>query len=618
MNVEKLTKTNGDDMIGRQFGNYLVTKLIGRGGMGAVYLAEHPEIGRKVAVKVLAPHLGSQPGLAQRFVAEAKAIARIDHPNIIDIYDFGRTDDGLLYYVMERLQGEELTETIRARKRMWPHEAVPYLQQICDGLQAAHDVDIVHRDLKPQNIFVVDRKNLNLRILDFGLAKLLELEKNDEGLTSTGMVMGSPLTIAPEQAAGELEKIGKHTDIYSLGIIAYWMLAGRPPFINSPTAVLMTLHIHVPPPPLEEVAPWVSPAVAKAVMQCLEKEPRQRPRSADAFLAEIVSAAKDSEGNYDPELFNEGTSRPDFPGSDADSVTASASTSFVSGQLQKLADSGEMGMAMPRTQAASPEGVSRVGTLPTLAGVPATLQNSPEAVDFEMGATTLSSAAGEVSLIKDPERPSRRPWALGATAVIFLAVLGGWAFLRGNASQDPQKTAAAKSGIAPIAEQALAAPAKPAPTYVIGVLTSGAQAKCEARIAGRKQERQVTPCQFYVQENQTLDLNVEQDGFRSFHRTWQVKGPQTLALRLLLATKSIVTEAEALKMAPAANTTTDTAAPTMAAASPAKVAVQPKPRRRRARRRASVDTPAPKPAPKPTAAKRLKLGEGVPLGTLNE
>jgi serine/threonine protein kinase len=613
---------SGSDLIGHKFGNYVVTKLIGRGGMGAVYLAEHPEIGRKVAVKVLAPHLGNQPGLAQRFVAEAKAIARIDHPNIIDIYDFGRTDDGLLFYVMERLKGGELASTIRERRRMWPHEVVPFLQQICDGLQAAHDEGIVHRDLKPQNIFVVARKNLELRILDFGLAKLMEQERNnDEGLTATGTVMGSPLTIAPEQAAGELEKIGKHTDLYSLGIIVYWMLAGRPPFINSPTAVLMTLHIHVPPPPLESVAPWVSSDVAKTVMRCLEKAPENRPASAEAFFEEFAAAAKAAEGEVDPELFNAPTNEPQFYGDDSDAISATGETSYVSGQLQRLAEDGTLGQASIETQAGGPESLTKppLGSMATVSAIPQTSQN-PGASDFDGGTTTLSGAVGEVSLTsqKAPRKRSRI-WVLGAALGLCIAIAGGWTYYSGTLSDQPrkgvQRAAHAPTQLEP-AQPDIPSANKPQ-VFVVGIVTAGAQASCEARIGGRKQELQLSPCKFHVQENDTLDLNVIEEGYRSFQRKWRVTGAETIALRLLPSKKLIITEAEALKLAPTAAPSTATAATKPPAAETPRAK---KPRRRPQRKpktRASSPT-SEKVKTKTAKAKRLKLGEGVPLGSLNE
>ena len=260
--------------------------------MGGVYRAEHPDIGRKVAVKVLDPQLGDHPEVAKRFLTEARAIARIEHPNIIDIFDFGRTLDGQLYYVMELLSGVDLRHVLDERGAMSPLEARPYLDQICDGLQAAHDHGVIHRDLKPENIYLLDSSRLLIKIIDFGIARLDDPDFKGPARTAKGVVMGTPLTIAPEQGAGQSAKIGPRTDLYSLGVIVYWMLAGRPPFVDEPPAVILARHITDPPPPLRDLAANVPGALAELVHRCLAKEPDERPGSA----AEIARAYNEALG----------------------------------------------------------------------------------------------------------------------------------------------------------------------------------------------------------------------------------------------------------------------------------------------------------------------------------
>ena len=282
-----------DDLIGESIGNYKLTKLLGKGGMGSVYLGEHPRIDRKVAVKVLAPYVVQQPLAAKRFEAEAKVISRIDHPNIIEIYDFGSLESGSLYYVMEMLRGHELRKLMK-KKKMSAAAVLPYLEQICAALQAAHDMGVVHRDLKPENIFVLERKPLTIKVLDFGVAKLLETDQGIE-LTAAGVVVGTPLFVSPEQAAGEPHRIGPGTDIYSLGVLLYWMLAGRPPFIASGPGMLMAMHIKDPAPPLRDKVPELQEGVAEVVHRCLEKAPEDRPGSAqevyEAYKAGVETAA---------------------------------------------------------------------------------------------------------------------------------------------------------------------------------------------------------------------------------------------------------------------------------------------------------------------------------------
>jgi serine/threonine protein kinase len=285
-------------MLGTSVGNYVITKELGAGGMGTVYLAEHPEIGRQVAIKVLSAQLYHDQ-LAQRFLSEAKAVARIDHENVIDVYDFGRLPDGRLYYVMELLKGKELHDVLSERRMLAPGEIVPYLEQICAGLQAAHNAGIIHRDLKPENIFVLAKQNLRIKILDFGIAKLLEVPK-EASLTATGMVMGTPVYIAPEQAAGQTDRISPRTDIYTLGVILYAMLAGRPPFLGAVPAMLLAHHIAEPPPPLSETAPTVPLAVAEVVQACLAKDPDDRPASAIELLNRFKEAVGPGSGQTGP------------------------------------------------------------------------------------------------------------------------------------------------------------------------------------------------------------------------------------------------------------------------------------------------------------------------------
>jgi serine/threonine protein kinase len=280
------------ELIGRTIADYQLLEVLGRGGMGTVYLAEgiRRNAGHRVAIKVLSSQFAQHAVVAARFEAEAHTITRIDHPNIIRVYDFGALEDGTLYHVLELAEGQELSKLLEERPAFSAQEAAPFVDQICRGLQAAHDSGVVHRDLKPENIIVLREQPLSLKILDFGIAKLL-----DPGdwvkLTATGMVLGTPLFIAPEQALGDLPRIGPQTDIYSLGVVLYTMLAGDPPFYDTSPGLLLARHIKDPAPSLLERQPGLSPAVAQVVHRCLEKDPQRRYRSAlelcEAYLAAL-------------------------------------------------------------------------------------------------------------------------------------------------------------------------------------------------------------------------------------------------------------------------------------------------------------------------------------------
>lgn len=276
----------------QQFGDYLLLQLLGAGGMGSVYLARHVSSQQQVAIKVIAPHLAQSEHVAKRFEAEARAVIRIKHPNVIRIFDYGRLPDGTLYHVMEVLDGIELNELMGKNRRFSPAQALPYLRQICMGLQAAHDCSVVHRDLKPENIFVERGEPLSIKVLDFGIAKLLE---PDEflNLTATGVAIGTPMFIAPEQAMGAKEQICPQTDLYSLGVILYNMLCGHLPFRAEGIGALLAMHIEAPAPPL---SPDVPEPVARVVLKCLEKEPALRHTSATALATAFERAVRQSAG----------------------------------------------------------------------------------------------------------------------------------------------------------------------------------------------------------------------------------------------------------------------------------------------------------------------------------
>jgi eukaryotic-like serine/threonine-protein kinase len=266
-------------MIGEQFGNYRAISLLGEGGMGAVYLAEHPAIGRRVAVKVLHKNYIRDESLLTRFLNEARAANAIRHPNIIEILDSGTIADGTPFLVMELLEGESLGARIRRVGPLPIATAVEFAYQTASALGAAHKKGIVHRDLKPDNLFVVpdphepDRERI--KVLDFGIAKLQQGSAGDSVKTRTGTLMGTPIYMSPEQCRGT-RTVDHRSDIYSLGIIFFEMLCGQPPFVSEGFGELVNMHLNVQAPAPSSQRPDIPPAIDAVVLKMLAKNPDDR------------------------------------------------------------------------------------------------------------------------------------------------------------------------------------------------------------------------------------------------------------------------------------------------------------------------------------------------------
>jgi serine/threonine protein kinase len=268
--------TGGDLAAGYVVGEYRVEQVIGRGGMGVVYAAVQPLIEKRVAIKVLNLELSSNPGLVKRFVDEARAVNRIRHPNIIDIFSFGQLADSRQYFVMEYLEGHTLADRLEAGD-LAVEDLPPLLGQICDALEAAHAESIVHRDLKPENVWIVTPKRGRpfVKLLDFGIAKLLAT--GDQATTQAGTLMGTPQYMSPEQCHGR--GIDHRTDIYAMGVILYQIYTGQLPFVGETFAELLTKQLtEVPARPATHAS--LPAALDQLIMRCLAKEPAGRPQSA--------------------------------------------------------------------------------------------------------------------------------------------------------------------------------------------------------------------------------------------------------------------------------------------------------------------------------------------------
>src|SRR5450432_454923 len=276
--------------VGQTIGNYRLTARLGEGGMGVVYLAEHPVIGKKVALKAIHPELSRNAEVVSSFVTEAKSVNQIGHEHIVDIADFGTTPGGEFYFIMEYLQGESLADRLKREGHLDATKAMVIGAQIADALDSSHEHGIIHRDLKPENIFLVARGGSKdfVKVLDFGLAKLTDTEEKVSHKTRAGSVMGTPYYMAPEQCEGKTE-IDHRADIYSLGVLMFEMLTGKVPFGGDGYGEIIVKHITMPPPSVRSLVPELTPELDLILFRALAKDRTQRFQT----MAELRDALLD-------------------------------------------------------------------------------------------------------------------------------------------------------------------------------------------------------------------------------------------------------------------------------------------------------------------------------------
>ena len=278
---------------GFQVADFRIIEIIGRGGSSTIYTAENCTDGRVVALKVLKRGLASSPRQVQRLIQEAQAVQRIRHPGIADIYDIGNLEDGRPYLVMELIDGISLDELLTMRGRLPPDEAIEIMVPICGALEQIHKAGIVHRDVKARNIMLVlgDDEQRDVKLLDFGIAKLLNADAKDAIHTSAGVVIGSLHAIAPEQI--QKKPIDGRTDVYALGVLLYKILTGYHPFRSSNDVALLQMHLNADPPAVSNAAP-VPTQVDAVIAKAMAKEPAHRHPDASSFLAALQAAVHDS------------------------------------------------------------------------------------------------------------------------------------------------------------------------------------------------------------------------------------------------------------------------------------------------------------------------------------
>lgn len=457
--------TGIDGLVGKTFNGYLVTRYIARGGMGVVYEASQISLDRPVAIKFLFPYLSGDATFRDRFEREARAIARLNHPNIVRVLDYGY-QDSLHYMVMDLIDADSLrARLVRARDEgmsLQLKSSLNILRQVGSALTYAHGLGLVHRDVKPGNILM--DKSGTAYLADFGVVKII----GDSQITSTGTLVGTPDYMAPEQSTG-VSDIGPASDQYSLAVVAYEMLTARVPF-QAPTPVaVMHKHVVEPPPAPRSIAPWLPPSAENALMRALSKNPLERFPTVDAFVAEL-SAPFDSSTTQSQTLVSPWPTAAGAAGAAAFPGTAQTSA----GQYGSTPTSvtGQQYTNPPSDyQLANPHGayVGGQAFYPGAAGQ--TQISQPAQPSYGAEQYTPAGAGGPPNLppgipVENADEGSRTPiWAgLAVVALLILAVGGFYLFVNQGDDGDPNApgqqgsaaaTATAESAATPTAAEAV-------------------------------------------------------------------------------------------------------------------------------------------------------------------
>ena len=281
-------------------GKYRILSKVGQGGMGAVYKALHTKFDQLRALKVMSGDLAADPDFVTRFEREAVLMSKLQHPNVVRVDDIDESEDGRPFIVMEFVEGQSLRQVIQQEGPLAPLRVCLIAKQAAAGLEAAHLLGMVHRDVKPENIVLVDTaEGEKAKVLDFGIAKLKEARLGDGLRTATGVIIGTPQYLSPEQAMGKRsEELDGRSDLYSLGLVMYQMLTRELPFQADSAAGWMLARVQEPPRPIRSARPdlAIPDALANLVMRCLEKDRDLRPANARELIREIAQAEERKSG----------------------------------------------------------------------------------------------------------------------------------------------------------------------------------------------------------------------------------------------------------------------------------------------------------------------------------
>ncbi len=450
-------------------GRYRIEELVGAGGMGVVYSGWHIKLEKRVAVKVLNPRFAGQPDAVKRFLREARSASKISHRNVVEVMDFGQSDD-LVYFVMEFLEGADLSSVIRREAPLPWQKSRWVLLQIVRALKAAHTQGIVHRDIKPANCFVVrtpDDEPDVVKVLDFGIAKVVDRDAATDGLTSTSQVIGTALYMAPEQAMGK--PIDARTDVYALGVVAFELVAGVKPFTGATPFEVLMKRVNEAPPSVLVHAPQLHPDIDRMLRQAMAREPDQRFQSMRAF-EEALLAISDDAGAVPASmavtpsgpLMQDGLltatssrDRPRVPPGEGTQtglglgVGSGLGTDGGSGVAEVTATGARAALAVTPRADSSPSFRTAVpGSSGPVAsdGMPLTgpigaTEVGPPLAPAASDAPTLDGPALQTSEMVRPatlrsgsERRSRGGWWVAAGAVVVSSVGAAWLFARGPLS----------------------------------------------------------------------------------------------------------------------------------------------------------------------------------------
>jgi len=427
-----------DELIGSWLGPYQVLERLGEGGMARVYKGIQPRLKRYVALKIILPEAAARPGFRERFEREAQAIARLQHNNIVAVYDFGEANN-LTYLVMQYVGGGTLSGTLKKDQSLSPILATKYTIQMARALHHAHSQGIIHRDIKPSNMLLDEKDPTHLLLSDFGIAKLLSSPSDSEQgqlglpqpITTAGNIIGTPEFMAPEQAQGSA--VDARTDIYALGMVLYVLLTGRLPFRSTTPLGILYQQVHTSPPPIREMNPTVPPALVQTVAYALAKRPEDRFQTAEDFARGLENVLGVMQGDDAPTRISQiGPTMlaPNTPSGIPGTAFSGALSPLTPTVTPHLTPAGSYSThPQPNTAPTTP--ASQQGIPPGIGAYAA--PSSPLAAHGRHSAATILPGQAPGVVVPSPARPRRplAPWLITGVSLLIVAALVVFA-VRGN------------------------------------------------------------------------------------------------------------------------------------------------------------------------------------------